>query len=105
VWHDPAAGDAAPRIRTCVIITTAANELVGAIHDRMPLDLPEPAWDAWLDRENHDVAALQRLLVPAPAETLECWPVSTRVNKADNNGPELLEPAEDVPRDLFRTTD
>ena len=61
------------------------------IHDRMPVVLPESEWDTWLDRENHDVDALQKLLVPAPADELEAWPVSTLVNKADNNGPELLD--------------
>ncbi len=58
IWHDPQQGDDAPRIRTCTIITTRANELVAPIHDRMPVVLPESAWDEWLDRENHDVDAL-----------------------------------------------
>jgi putative SOS response-associated peptidase YedK len=92
VWHDPNIGDDAPRVRTCVIITTAANALVAPIHDRMPVVLPESAWDTWLDRENHDIDALQKLLVPAADAVLERWAVSTLVNKPDNNGPELLEP-------------
>ena len=33
-----------------------------------------------------------KLLVPFPSGELEAWTVSTLVNKADNNGPELLEP-------------
>jgi len=93
IWHDPKVGDDAPRIRTCVIITTEANALVAPIHDRMPVLLPESSWDAWLDRENHDTGALQKLLVPAADAVLERWAVSTLVNKPDNNGPELLEPA------------
>ena len=28
------------------------------IHDRMPVMLPESAWDTWLDADNHDVDAL-----------------------------------------------
>jgi putative SOS response-associated peptidase YedK len=93
-WRDPNADDDATRLRTCVIITTDANELLAPIHDRMPVVLPESEWDTWLDVENHDTAALQQLLVPSPASELEMWPVSTLVNKADNNGPELLEVAE-----------
>jgi len=93
IWHDPKVGDDAPRIRTCVIITTEANALVAPIHDRMPVLLPESSWDTWLDRENHDTGALQKLLVPAADAVLERWAVSTLVNKPDNNGPELLEPA------------
>jgi putative SOS response-associated peptidase YedK len=93
IWHDPAVGDDAPRIRTCSIITTRANELVAPVHDRMPVVLPASAWDDWLDHENHDVDVLHRLLVPAPVDELEAWPVSTLVNKPEHNGPELVEPA------------
>ena len=75
------------RLRTCVIITTDPNELVAPIDDRMPVVLPESAWDTWLDVENHDTAALKELLVPLPADELEAWTVSALVNKADNNGP------------------
>ena len=93
IWHDPAVGDDAPRIRSCVIITTEANDVVGKVHDRMPVVLPESAWNEWLDGENHDVAKLQQLLVPSPSAEIDAWPVTTLVNKPDNNGPELLEPA------------
>jgi putative SOS response-associated peptidase YedK len=93
VWHDPndAAGDEAPRVRSCVIITTDANDTISPIHDRMPVVLPESAWDEWLDRENNDTERLQKLLVPAPPEEFEAWRVGHLVNKPANNGPELLE--------------
>jgi putative SOS response-associated peptidase YedK len=91
IWHDRAEGDDAPRLRTCTIITTTPNELLAPIHDRMPAVLAEAAWDAWLDVENHDTESLARLIGPIPAADLEAWTVSTRVNKADNNGPELLD--------------
>ncbi|HWS47697.1 MAG TPA: SOS response-associated peptidase [Acidimicrobiia bacterium] len=93
IWHDRSLGDDAPRVRSCVIITTDANEILAPIHDRMPVVLAESEWSSWLDEENHDVGALQKLLVPAPAAELEAWPVSTLVNKPANNGPELVEPA------------
>lgn len=93
IWHDPNLGEDAPRVRSCVIITTEPNETLAAIHDRMPVVLPESAWDTWLDRDNHDVRTLGKLLVPAPAGEFEAWPVSTLVNKPANNGPELLDPA------------
>ena len=87
------APDAVPApLRTCVIITTTPNELLAKVHDRMPVVLPESQWDAWLDVENHDVAKLHQLLVPSPASELEMWPVSTLVNKADNNSPDLIDP-------------
>jgi len=90
-WRDPEVADPdAPRLRTCVIITTDANEVLAPVHDRMPVVLPESAWSTWLDTENRDVVKLHELLVPSPANELEMWPVSTLVNKADNNGPELV---------------
>lgn len=97
-WRDPEAGDPdAPRLRTCVIVTTEANELVAPIHDRMPVVLPESEWATWLDTGNRDITKLHELLVPSPASDLEMWPVSTLVNKADNNGPELVAAVEGVP--------
>ncbi len=91
IWHDRNLGDDAPRIRSCTIITTEPNELMRDIHNRMPVILPESAWDTWLDAENHDVQSLTQLLVPSPSDELEAWPITTRVNKPDHNGPELLE--------------
>jgi putative SOS response-associated peptidase YedK len=95
IWHDPNDPDQehAPRVRSCVIITTEPNDLMRPIHNRMPVVLPESAWAEWLDGENHDTDTLQKLLVPAPAEEFERWPITTLVNKPANNGPELLERA------------
>jgi putative SOS response-associated peptidase YedK len=76
-------------LRSCVIVTTAANELMAPIHNRMPVILGESAWEQWLDPDEHDVEALAALLVPAPDALLEAYPVSTEVNNARNNGPEL----------------
>jgi putative SOS response-associated peptidase YedK len=89
VWREHEDAD---WLRSCTIVTTTANDLLAPIHDRMPVILPESAWDTWLDSENHDTEALARLLVPAADDLLELWPVSTLVNTPRNNGPELLEP-------------
>jgi putative SOS response-associated peptidase YedK len=91
IWRDPEAPEGAPPLRSCVIITTRPNELLEPIHDRMPVVLPEADWDTWLSVDNRDSASLTKLLAPLPAVELEAWPVSTLVNKADNNSPELLE--------------
>ncbi|MBK9178254.1 MAG: SOS response-associated peptidase [Acidimicrobiales bacterium] len=95
VWRGPdRAGDP---VRSTTIVTTDANDLVRPIHDRMPVILPPSAWDAWLDPDNHDTAALGRLLVPAPPELLLLTPVSTAVNNVRNEGPELIEPDPEAP--------
>lgn len=94
IWHDPTQGDDAPRVRSCVIITTDANGVLAPIHHRMPVVLPESEWNRWLDPAFQDTDALQRLLVPAPDDEFEAWEVSMLVNRPVNNGPELLERVE-----------
>lgn len=93
--------DSAPWIRSCAIVTTEANDLMRPVHNRMPVILPESAWETWLDPENEDVDSLQALLVPEAAGELALYPISTRVNRPTNNDISLLEPVElDEDRDV-----
>lgn len=78
---------------SCTIVTTGPNELMRPIHDRMPVLLADGAVDRWLDPTT-DSEELLALLVPSPASDLEAWPVSTAVNRAGNEGPHLLAPAD-----------
>jgi putative SOS response-associated peptidase YedK len=57
----------------------------------MPVVLEPEDWAAWLDPET-DMKVIEGLMVPAGAGILEAFPVSSLVNKATNEGPELLEP-------------
>jgi putative SOS response-associated peptidase YedK len=88
-WKDEA-NDA--WLHSCTIITTAANEAMLALHDRMPVVLPRSAWDRWLDPTVTDAARLQALLHASAAGELEAYPVSTAVNSPRNKGPELARP-------------
>lgn len=98
VWKDHSVPDA-PWLLSCAIVTTRANALMEPIHDRMPVLLPSSSWDTWLDPTVDDRGRLEQLLVPAPDDEIELWPVSTRVNSADTNGPDLVERVE--PDTLF----
>ena len=80
----------APWMRSCVIVTTAANALMAPVHHRMPVMLLEADWNQWLDGRFDDTDALAELLVPAPHDLLELWPVSTRVNSARNDDERLI---------------
>jgi putative SOS response-associated peptidase YedK len=60
-WRDRSAGDEAPWIRTCTIITGEPNALLAPIHDRMPVILPEEAWPQWLRGLREQVSARPRL--------------------------------------------
>jgi len=77
---------------TFTILTTAASEDLGDLHDRMPCIVEPDDFDRWLRPEPRDDAALARVLGPAPAGTLEIDRVSQRVNNVKNEGPELLQP-------------
>lgn len=102
VWKDTNTLDQAGEpleLQSCTIITGEPNEKVVDVHDRMPVMLPPDAWDTWLDRDNHDVDALQELLVPAPAELIQLRMVSTDVNNVRNNNPSLIAEAEPVTDD------
>jgi putative SOS response-associated peptidase YedK len=88
VWHGPT-GEV---VRTCSILTTAANAAMRPLHDRMPVFVDPQDWGTWLDPANDDVASLTSLLVPAPDGLLALHPVGPRVNSVRNNAPDLIEP-------------
>lgn len=77
-------------IRTCAIVTTAPNDLMQPIHNRMPVILAPEDEALWLDRAMTDSGAVMACLRPYPPDLMETWPVGTLVNSADNDGPELL---------------
>lgn len=96
IWRDPALADDDPArfLWTCTVITTEAEDDLGAIHDRMPLMVEPQRWAQWLDPTagGADSDELLDLLVPAAPGRLEAHPVSVAVGNVRNNGPELLEP-------------
>jgi len=92
-WRDKAAGPEAEWLHSCTVITTAANETMAPVHDRMPVLLSPGDWEEWLDPTNNDLAALQHLLVPAPNDVLVMHAVGTAVNNVRNTGPQLTLPA------------
>jgi putative SOS response-associated peptidase YedK len=106
-WKNPETGEV---IRSFSVITTSANEMMSPIHDRMPVMLPDDAWERWLDSgrlEGEALAELKGLLVPSGEDWLERFPVSRRVNDVRNDGPDLVEriPDELVPREGEPTSD
>lgn len=80
-------------IRSCTIITTAPNELAAPIHNRMPVILNPGDYEMWLDPDFDERDPLTSLLKPYPADVMEAYPVSRRVNKPSNNEPGVIEPA------------
>lgn len=79
-------------ITSCAIVTTAPNELLATIHDRMPVMLTRDAQDQWLRDSGPD--ELMKVLKPFPAEAMKSFPVSKQVNHAQIEEPSLVEPVE-----------
>ena len=90
VWRDPDGN----RIPSCAIITTTANDLLRPVHDRMPVVLPRELEELWLDRSIDDPGALGSVLTPYLDDAMETYEVSTLVNSAANDGPEVIEAVE-----------
>jgi len=78
-------------IESCTILTTAPNEVMAPIHDRMPVILPAAAQAVWLDGEA-SADDLKALLVPLADEPLQTRAVSPYVNRPTNDGPECVAP-------------
>lgn len=87
LWTPPDGSE----LESCTIITTNANELMEEIHDRMPVILKEKDFSAWLDPDNQNPKVLKEFLKPYPAEEMEAYPVSTLVNKPQNDSPDCLK--------------
>jgi putative SOS response-associated peptidase YedK len=89
-WKAPASGE---WIRTFAIITTAANELVAGIHDRMPVILARDDCARWLGEEPDP----HELMRPFSAGLMRMWPISPRVNTPENDDPSIVAPIELAP--------
>jgi len=78
---------------TSALVTTNANEVVQEVHNRMPVILGADSFNLWLD-EKADQKKLLSLLKPFPAELMEGFAVSTRVNRGGIEGADLIVPLE-----------
>jgi putative SOS response-associated peptidase YedK len=97
VWHrgEP------EELRSCTIITTAANSAIAPVHDRMPVILPRASESLWLA---HDapVDQLRALLDGLPAAEIALRRVGPAVNDARYDGPEcLFDPPPPAQETLF----
>lgn len=85
-WQSPTGED----VLSCSIITTAANDLVHQVHERMPVIIEPGNYDFWLDpAQNAD--ALKPLLQPFSPDQMTAWPVGARVNSPRNDDPDCMK--------------
>lgn len=88
------------QIDTAAILTTAANQTLAPIHDRMPVVIPEGAFERWLNCRDHPPAGVADLLTARNEGLFEPVPVSDRVNKVVNTGPDIQAPVPLIPAPL-----
>ena len=72
-------------IESCAIITTDANGIVGKIHDRMPVIIPNQSYGLWLSSTGNN-QSIQEFLKPYSPFKMTAYPVSGMINNAKNEG-------------------
>ena len=88
LWERWSASDKEEPIETFTILTTAANQAMEKLHDRMPVLVPREAFDRWLDPTQEATD----LLSPRDEPALSIYAVSTRVNSPTIDEQALIEP-------------
>lgn len=84
LWDEWHSSDGS-QVRTCTIITTSPNELVKALHNRMPVILPRDSYGQWLSNTPQTPENLDPLIKPYPSAEMAAYPVSTLVNNPKND--------------------
>ena len=95
VWERPGC---APAL-SCALLSREAAPRISCIHPRMPAVLKPENHARWLDSAASP-EEVQALLAES-RQDLEAYPVSTRVNDARNDGPELMDKILPPPAGLF----
>lgn len=95
LWESWKPEDAAQPLETFAILTTAANQFMAPIHDRMPVILRPQDARLWLDAAS-TVHQLSELLKPFPSELMRQHPVASLVNSPKNDSPACIAPVEDA---------
>jgi putative SOS response-associated peptidase YedK len=88
IWY----GGERAKLRSCTILTTAPNEAIASLHDRMPVILAPDAEQAWLDPST-PAELLPDLLKGLTSAETSLRPVGLAVNDARYDGPDCLQAA------------
>jgi putative SOS response-associated peptidase YedK len=88
-WSEPGGSE----IDTGAILTAHANQKFAEIHERMPIVIHRQDFARWLDCRFQEPRDVADLLQPADPGFFEAVPVSDRVNKVANTGPEIQKRA------------
>ncbi len=80
-------------VESCVILTTAPNDTVKAVHDRMPVIVDASDYTLWLDSQDvRDFGKIKELFHPFPADKMEAYEVDFWVNDALHDDERCMAP-------------
>lgn len=88
-WKDTVSGK---EIKSYTIITTQPNEVVGKIHNRMPVIIDKEIEADWLNPDISETQQLHRFLKPYAGDKLLAYPVSRAVNVPSTDSENLIKP-------------
>ncbi|WP_274629455.1 SOS response-associated peptidase [Arvimicrobium flavum] len=89
-WAEPGGSE----IDTGAILTIGSSGELAAIHDRAPVVVHPKDFARWLDCRNQEPRDVADLMQPADPDFFEAIPVSDKVNKVANTGPDLQQRVE-----------
>ncbi|MGO1517361.1 MAG: SOS response-associated peptidase [Arthrobacter sp.] len=109
-WKDPTKAEDDPErwLLSCSILTMASPEETGesevldelhGLHDRLPIPLDRAAMSEWLNPGDREAGPLVEQVRDEAHEVAGGWSlreVGSAVGNVRNNGPELIEPVEDL---------
>lgn len=81
-------------IDTAAILTTAANSQIAPIHARMPVVVRPEHYARWLDCVRSEPRDVADILEPVEPDFFEAIPISDKVNKVANIGPDIQDRVE-----------
>lgn len=91
LWDRHKAGE--QEVVTCTVVTTAANDQVRNVHDRMPVILhSEEGIESWMNVKDYTFHYACRYIQPLPNDLLKLYEVSPIVNSPKNNTKECIQP-------------
>lgn len=91
LWEDWTDKETGESIQSATIVTTAANDFMAELHQRMPVVLTPELAPRWLDIDDDLLTAYPEL-----CPRLRAWPVGRDVNSPRNEDAGLIEPAGSV---------
>ncbi len=83
-------------VDTGAFLTTAANQSIARIHDRMPVVISPEDFSRWLDCKTQEPRDIIDLMKAADEDFFEMIPISDKVNKVANTGADVLDAVEEA---------